>query len=88
MGLHGARFGRINTLWSKFRVYGTSISGSGNFLEIAKEEHLKIAEKIGYKKSSKFIRTLLWVITRISDPQTSFQRILDGIKSGKRIIPS
>jgi glycosyltransferase involved in cell wall biosynthesis len=87
MCIHRAKFNRVNRFWSKFRVYPTSISGSGDFIEKAKAEHEKIAKKIGYKKLNPLSRTAFWAISRALDPITSYQRIIDALKSGKRVIP-
>lgn len=90
MALNKAKFIRLHRYWSKFRVYNDSISGSGAFLEKAVNEHKRIARKIGggNRKSGVLKSKFNWLTSRLSDPVLLFFRVKDGLKNGRRIIPS
>lgn len=89
LALNKAKFVRLHRYWSRFRVYSESISGSGAFLEKAVKEHERIAHKIGNRKSPQTVKSKLnWFISRLNDPVLLFIRIKDGLKNGRRIIPS
>ena len=88
MALSGTRFRRVTNVWSGFRVYDSSISGSGSHLEKAKQEHDRIARKIGLRRpKNRFIIKLNWLIYRLADPQLVLARVWDGVVNGKRVIP-
>lgn len=90
MVLNGAKSVRVNKFLSSFRVYGSSISGSGNYLEASRKEHVRIANKInricGFDCKENTIKEKL--IIRLSDPYYLIIRIIDQIQYGKRAIPS
>lgn len=89
MALSGAKIIRFNKFLSAFRVYSTSISGSGDFLEMARIQHVKIALKLGYVfPVSKLTRFLNLVLFRILDPYYIAVRVVDAVQYGKRRIPS
>lgn len=88
MAVNKANFTRVHKFWSKFRIYSDSISGSGAFLVKAQHEHERIMKKIGYTKRSRLLDKCSWLIYRLSDPVLLYMRIKDGIKNGRRIIPS
>jgi len=88
MAMSGSRFKRVSHIWSGFRVYQDSISGSGGYLEKAAREHHRIARKIGMTTpENSFIRSLNWLIYRLADPQLVLVRLWDGLVNGKRAIP-
>ncbi|MEH6542440.1 MAG: glycosyltransferase family 2 protein [Porticoccaceae bacterium] len=89
MAIAGAKVIRINNFLSCFRVYSTSISGSGDFLEAARVEHVRISEKIlTGTMHSMFYRVLNRIFFRLSDPYYLGVRIFDSMQYGKRVIPS
>lgn len=88
MALNNAKFSRLHRYWSRFRVYDQSISGSGEFLDKATKEHERIAYKVGGNLNNSFSRKIYWLLSRLNDPVLLFLRIKDGLKNGRRIIPS
>ena len=89
MALNASKIIRVNDFLSCFRVYSTSISGSGDFLKAAETEHRRIALKIDPNLSmSKINSNINWFISKLLDPKYIFLRILDGLYYGKRKIPS
>jgi glycosyltransferase involved in cell wall biosynthesis len=89
MAIGGSKIIRVNEFLSFFRVYSTSISGSGDFLEAARIEHKRVISKAGInitssKKSALFYR----VFFRLLDPNYFILRAVDGLQYGKRKIPS
>lgn len=90
MVINGAVVKRLNQFMSCFRVYETSISGSGNYIEKAKEEHLRIKEKIesnliGEGKEQSLFDYIKY---RLFDPWYLFVRCIDALQYGKRRIPA
>jgi glycosyltransferase involved in cell wall biosynthesis len=89
MAMRGSKIIRVNEFLSFFRVYSTSISGSGNFLEAARNEHKRVVSKISIKiTSSKKVALLHRVLFRLLDPYCFILRSIDGLQYGKRKIPS
>ncbi|MDH5765947.1 MAG: hypothetical protein OEZ38_08025, partial [Gammaproteobacteria bacterium] len=88
MALNNARFDRLHRYWSKFRVYGESISGSGAFLEKAAVEHARIAGKIGLTDIGAGKKKIYWLLSRLSDPVLLLLRVIDGLRHGRRVISS
>lgn len=89
MVIAGAKVSRVNSFLSCFRVYSTSISGSGDFLKVARIEHVRISEKI--LKGTIYLNfscVLNRIFFRLLDPYYLFIRILDSIQYGKRKIPN
>jgi glycosyltransferase involved in cell wall biosynthesis len=88
MVIAGAKVKRVNDYLSCFRVYSTSISGSGDYLVMARVEHLRIAEKI--KVNLGEYTTGFWsrISYRLSDPYYILIRSFDAVQFGKRKIPS
>ena len=89
MVLAGAKTIRISDYLSCFRVYSTSISGSGDFLEAAIIEHYRIIKKIFPDKDiGRFSSLIEKIICRLSDPAYLLIRVIDGVRYGKRKIPT
>ena len=88
MALNNAKFSRLHRYWSKFRVYEQSISGSGEFIDKATKEHERIARKVNADIINPISQKLYWLLSRMSDPVLLFLRVKDGLKNGRRIIPS
>jgi len=66
----GGTFRRVWKFWGKFRIYATSISGSGAFESRIKADHKRISEKIGVSETGPLAnaqRLMMWVIIRIFD---------------------
>ena len=88
MALKGAKFARLHRYWSRFRVYDQSISGSGAFLDKARAEHKRITGKVIDNEIKPNTQKINWLLSRLSDPVLLILRIVDGMKNGRRIIPS
>jgi hypothetical protein len=67
LAVTGARFKRVWTFWGRFRIYPTSISGSGNFaLQIAKD-HEAICANYCLNAHPRLVRLALWIAIRTAD---------------------
>jgi glycosyltransferase involved in cell wall biosynthesis len=89
MAIGGSKIIRANEFLSFFRVYSTSISGSGDFLEAARIEHKRVISKMSINvTTSKKLVLLHRVFFRLLDPYYFILRAIDGLQFGKRKIPS
>ena len=82
MILKNARFGRIHAYLSAFRIHGTSITGSQKFQLLLEQELAHIRHKLGVANFSPFLRKILWLINRTSDPKLLWLQILNGLNYG------
>lgn len=66
----GGKFQRVWKFWGRFRIYATSISGSGSFEERIRADHQRISEKIGADYSRPLARAkrlVMWATERLLD---------------------
>lgn len=66
----GGKFQRVWKFWGRFRIYATSISGSGSFEERIRADHKRISEKIGADYSEPLARAkklIMWATERLMD---------------------
>jgi glycosyltransferase involved in cell wall biosynthesis len=65
---NGAVFRRVWRDWGRFRVYPTTISGSGRFEQQMSLDHARICAESGFTvPPNKFWRLINWVLLRASD---------------------
>lgn len=89
MAIAGCSIVRVNKFLSCFRVYETSISGSGNYLAAAQLERARISTKICASKGAfRMGLVLSRLVHRAIDPWYLIIRVIDGLRYGKRRIPS
>ena len=85
--LKGAKFKLVRKYLSCFRIYDSSITGSGQQTsQKFMEQHEKINNKIlqaGFIPKS---RTIEWLMTRCKDPLSTFDRIVDGLINKNRLV--
>jgi glycosyltransferase involved in cell wall biosynthesis len=78
LALLGVKFSRMHSYLAKFRMHGSSVTGSGEYDREIQTQHVRICQKIGIHPQSKLKRTFLWALNRLSDPKTTAARLLDG----------
>jgi glycosyltransferase involved in cell wall biosynthesis len=78
----GSRFKRVKHIWGLFRIYGTSISGSGRLIDIyRKERRAMFIQQFGRTPnySDTLIAHLLYVFITISDLHALRWKLLNRI---------
>lgn len=84
--LQGARFAVVHDYWSCFRVYSQSISGSSEYMNCLKKEHIRIKGKISFDNISNLKKKYLWFTGWLLQPKTLTLRIIDGLINRKRLM--
>jgi glycosyltransferase involved in cell wall biosynthesis len=82
LALAGAKFGRIQDYLADFRIYESSITGSGAFSDEYIRQHERIFKKIGINPNNCFKKRLFWAINRLTDPRATIVRFIDGVGVG------
>jgi glycosyltransferase involved in cell wall biosynthesis len=85
--LTGAKFKLVRKYLSCFRIYDSSITGSGQQMsQKYKDQHEKITHKIIQAGFTLRPRTIEWLITRCKAPLSTIDRIVDGFIHKKRLV--
>lgn len=84
----GARFKVVNAFWSCFRVYPQSLSGAGiQATERGKLEYQMLQKRVGLDQIvPSWQYPYYWLAGWLLEPKHLFKRIIDGIRSPKRVI--
>ncbi|MCQ8119703.1 glycosyltransferase family 2 protein [Methylomonas rosea] len=87
MALNGAKFKLVRKFLSCFRIYDDSITGSGQQVgDKYREQHQKIVNKILTAGVKPLPRKVEWLLTRIKDPLSTIDRVIDGFVHKKRLV--
>ena len=85
--LRGAKFKLVRKYLSCFRIYESSITGSGQQVsQKYKDQHEKITHKIiqaGFIPRPRYVE---WLFTRCQAPLATLDRIVDGFIHSKRLV--
>ena len=87
LALGGVRFATVNELFSAFRVYPKSISGSGTLRALVQKDHERLFAKIMRrdKRSYDDLATAWWRVRKhLLNPRNLVQRLLWGATCGPR----
>lgn len=78
MALAGARFKRCHGFWSCFRMHPDSITVSGRLRHEHQAVQKRLARKLGLEAriDNPWLRRYYWLKARVTDPITSFRRLL------------
>jgi hypothetical protein len=80
LALNGAKFSRIHSYLAKFRIHGSSVTGSGNYRREIQKQHARICQKIDIDPRSNLKRKVIWALNRLSDPKATTARFFNGFK--------
>jgi glycosyltransferase involved in cell wall biosynthesis len=84
LDLSGAKFKQIDAVLGGFRIYGTSISGSGNHAEKCRPDHQRIFEKVYKRRETTLDRTVGQSIGRLAktmlNPRYTASRLNAAVK--------
>jgi len=81
MALIGARFARVEEIWSRFRVYDMSISGSGKLRSLNETTQARLFTKVTGRDQNFFDRYLMQgakLLRKILHPHDTFERLIHG----------
>lgn len=83
----GANVRIVPAFWSQFRFYSGSISSQGDeYSRRLAQEYERLCDKYHHRRPSSGRGRLNWAIRWLAEPRTLGLRMLDGIRSPRRVL--